>query len=177
MHSIDEAILLSLARFRSPLLNKIMIDLTSLGSTTIAVLVALTAFGLLWSMRNRRAAARILTVTVGAEVWIEIAKRMFGRPRPSVVPYLVEFTGWSFPSGHTLMATATYLTLAAVVCRYTSRETSRLVVWTTCWTIVGLVALSRVYLGVHYPSDVAGGVLFGLLWFYLAGFMYRKLPT
>ena len=175
MHWLDETILLGLARLRNPVLNRAVIDVSALGSTTVAILVALVAFGILWMSRNRIGAARIVTATGGAVIWIEVTKRVFGRPRPTVVPYLVEFTGLSFPSGHALMATATYVTLAALTCSYLLQRSRRIGIWITGWTIVGLVAISRVYLGVHYPTDVVGGVLLGSLWFYLTSFAYRRL--
>ena len=178
MHGVDEAILRNIADMRTAVLNKFMLDVSSLGSTTVAIIVMGSAFVVLWMARNHLAAVRILTATGGAIVWTEIAKRLFGRPRPAIVPYLTDFTGFSFPSGHTLTATATYATLAAIACCYLAERSRRSAVWLICWIVVTAVAVSRVYLGVHYPTDVAGGVLFGIVWFYLVAFAFRRsAPT
>jgi undecaprenyl-diphosphatase len=172
---MDEAVLLGLAKLRSPWLNRSMADITSLGSMTIVFLISIAAFTLLWIVQDRRGAARIAVAAAGSEIWIEVLKLIFGRPRPTLVPYLTQFTGWSFPSGHALMTTATYATLAAVMCAHLRDQRGRMVIWLMCGTIVGLVSISRMYLGVHYPSDVAGGIVLGLLWFYLTPFLTRAL--
>ena len=116
----------------------------------------------------------MVIAAAGAEMWLEILKRIFGRPRPTLVPYLVEFTGLSFPSGHALAATATYLTLAVVTSGHMQGYRSRVAVRFICCAVVTMVSISRIYLGIHYPSDVVGGVLFGILWFYVTGIMLRR---
>src|SRR5262249_24723512 len=150
-----------------PWLNRAMSDISSLGSSTVIAIISITAFSLLWIARDHRAAARVVIAAAGAEIWLEVLKRIFGRPRPTLVPYLVDFSGLSFPSGHALVATATYLTLAAVLCAHMQERRGRLVIRSICAASVTLVAISRMYLGVHYPSDVAAGVLLGMLWFYV----------
>jgi membrane-associated phospholipid phosphatase len=168
MDQLNNAILVGMAEWRSLWLNRALIDITSLGSMTIAFLISAAAFAVLWTIpRNRGGAATIVTATVGAEIWVEILKRIFREARPTTVAYLVEFTGFSFPSGHAMVATATYGALAAVTCGYIHRPSGRIAVQSIRWTLVALVAISRVYLGVHYPTDVAGGVLFGMAWLYL----------
>jgi undecaprenyl-diphosphatase len=174
MHSADEAILLALAKLRSPLLNRAMSDVSSLGSPTVIILISVAAFSLLWIVRDHRGAARVVIAAAGAEMWLEILKRIFGRPRPTLVPYLVEFTGLSFPSGHAFAATATYLTLAVVTSRHMQGYRSRVAIRFICCAVVTMVSISRIYLGIHYPSDVVGGVLFGILWFYVTGIMLRR---
>jgi undecaprenyl-diphosphatase len=173
MERIDEAILVGLADWRSPLLTRVMMDVGSFGSPTVTFLIAAFAFAILWGTRNQAGALRIVAATGGAEIWIEILKRIIGRPRPELVPYLVQFTGLSFPSGHAMAATATYATIAAVVSLYLRDRKERIAIWSICTLVIVTVSISRVYLGVHYPTDVAGGVLFGLGWFYFLGFAQR----
>jgi undecaprenyl-diphosphatase len=170
---MDDAVLLGLAKLRSPWLNRFMVDITSLGSMTIVFLISIAAFALLWIVQDRRGAVRIAVAAGGSEISIEVLKRIFGRPRPAVVPYLAQFTGWSFPSGHALMATAMYATLAVVICAHMRDRRGRMVIRLMCVAIVILVSISRMYLGVHYPSDVAAGILLGLLWFYLTPSLTR----
>jgi undecaprenyl-diphosphatase len=174
MKRFDEAILLSVAEWRSPLLNRVMMDVSSLGSPTILILITVTAFTLFWINDNRWAAAKVVAASAGAEVWIEIIKRVVGRPRPSIVPYLVDFTGFSFPGGHALAATATYGTLAAIACSDMQQRGARIAIRSICWVVIGMVAASRVYLGVHYPTDVVGGVVIGLAWVYLLDYAFER---
>ena len=174
MDRLDKAILLALADWRTPWLNKAAADVSSLGSTTVIALFSVTAFTLLWIIgRDRRGAAQIATAAAGAEIWVEVLKRVLEYPRPAVVPHLVEFTGFSYPSGHALVATATYGTLAAIACGYVQQRSGRIAIRLICWTAVGLVAVSRIYLGVHYPSDVLGGVLFGIAWLLVTAYLWR----
>jgi undecaprenyl-diphosphatase len=173
MDRIDEAILLSLAEWRRPWLNRAMMDLSSLGSPSIVILISVTAFCVLYLTRNRWGATKIVAAAGGAEIWLEILKRIIERPRPAVVPYLVEFSSFSFPSGHALSATATYAAIAAVACMYVQERRARIAIWWICSLVIAMVAVSRVYLGVHYPTDVAGGVLMGLAWFYVIGYVWR----
>jgi undecaprenyl-diphosphatase len=175
MHRLDEAVLLSLAEWRRPWLNRAMMDLSSLGSVTIIILISVAVFSVLWITRNRWGATKVAAAAGGAEIWLEIIKRIIERPRPTVVSHLVEVSGFSFPSGHALAVTATYATIAALACAYVRDRRARTAIWLICTVVIAMVALSRIYLGVHYPSDVAGGAAMGLAWFYLIGYAWRRL--
>jgi undecaprenyl-diphosphatase len=171
---LDETILLTLADCRTPLLNRIATDITSLGSFTVISMVSAAAFTLFWVIAHDRAgAARIVTAAAGAEVLVEVIKRLLQHPRPAIVPHLVEFTGFSYPSGHALVATAAYGALAMVICGYLQQRRARIAVHAICSVVIGLVAISRVYLGVHYPTDVLGGVLLGVAWVHFTSYLWR----
>jgi undecaprenyl-diphosphatase len=173
MHRLDEAILLALAQWRRPWLNRMMMDVSALGSPTIIALITVAAFTVLWIRRDRGSATRIAAAAGGAEIWLEIIKRVIQRPRPMIVSWLTEFSGFSFPSGHTLVATATYCTLASIARTYARTRAERIAIRSICCSIVAMVAISRVYLGVHYPSDIAGGILLGIGWFYFIRYLWR----
>src|SRR5262245_1886375 len=165
MDQINNAILLGMAQWRVPWLNRAMMDITSLGSMTVATLFTVAAMILFWTIhRDRIAAATMMTATFGGEAAVEILKRVFREPRPTSVEHLVEFTGFSFPSGHCLVAAAAYGTLATLVASYVRDRRARVAIGAICWTIVALIAVSRVYLGVHYPTDVVAGVILGIAW-------------
>jgi undecaprenyl-diphosphatase len=104
------------------------------------------------------------TATLGGEIILEVIKLVIARPRPSGILPLIDAYGYSFPSGHSLVAAATYTTAAILICRELSRRTHRVLVAAAASLTIALVAASRVYLGVHYASDAIGGILLGTAW-------------
>ena len=100
----------------------------------------------------------------GSAMWVQLLKNVIQRARPDEFPPLVNASGFSYPSGHALTAAAGYLTLAIVCRRSIQNPAWRIAVVVTAVVLVVLVGLSRIYLGVHYPSDVVSGVLFGGAW-------------
>jgi len=174
MDQINNAILLGMAQWRAAWLNRAMMDITSLGSMTVATIVTAAAVILFLTMRRDRiAAATLMTATFGGEAVVEILKRVFREPRPTAVEHLVEFNGFSFPSGHSLVSAAAYGTLATLVASYLRDRRVRTAIGAICWSIVALIAISRVYLGVHYPGDVIAGVILGIVWRHLSLLIWR----
>jgi undecaprenyl-diphosphatase len=164
MVALDELIIRALADFRSPLLNRVMMDITSLGSATVvSILTAIAAVLLIYISHNPRGAIQLAMAASGAELSVEVIKRILRRPRPEVIERLVDVAGFSYPSGHTAAVTAFFLTLAVIIGRSLGRR-GRIAVHITFGVVIGLVALSRVYLGVHYPSDVVSGASVGAVW-------------
>ena len=171
----DDAILLALADWRTPWLNQAVAGISFFGSPIGIILISVTAFMALWWLANDRVgAAKIATAALGAALWVEAIKRLFERPRPTIGPHLAQFTGFSYPSGHALAATATFGMLALIAHCYVRQRHGRIAIHFVCWALAGLVAISRVYLGVHYPSDVIGGVLLGSAWVYLTAYFWSN---
>jgi undecaprenyl-diphosphatase len=163
MYALDELIIRALAELRSPLLNRIMVDVTSMGSATVvSILTAIAAVLLIYISHNPRGAIQVAVATAGAELSVELIKRMLGRARPEIIERLVEVTGFSYPSGHAAASTGLYLTLAVIVGRSLGKG-GRIAVHIAFGSVILLVATSRVYLGVHYPSDVLSGILVGAI--------------
>ena len=145
-------------------LKTAMIDMTALGSETILTLVTIMAIGFLLLRKRNRQALLVAVAVGGGAILSGILKASFSRARPDVVPHLVYADSGSFPSGHAMNSAIIYLTIAVLIAR--SYEDMR-----TRYFIVGLATLAtltvgftRLYLGVHYPSDVAAGWLVGGAW-------------
>jgi undecaprenyl-diphosphatase len=164
MQGLDELLLRAVAELRSPLLTRIATDVTSLGSTTLILLqAAIAAVLLIVVAGNRRGALQMGIAVAGAELWVQILKRLLHRARPIIVPALVEATGFSDPSGHTASSTALYITIALLAGSHLDRR-GRRAVWVIAAALIFLVGLSRIYLGVHYPSDVVFGLILAGAW-------------
>ena len=162
--AFDERILAFFAGLRGPVLNSVAVDFTALGSAPNVILFSLIALLVFGLERDRLGSAQLVTAAGGSAFCSEIAKRAIERERPPLEGRVVEAFGWSFPSGHTLHAAAMYLTIAVLVCRGVPTWRGRALLVAAALFVIGVVGFSRVYLGVHYPSDVASGLLLGTAW-------------
>lgn len=141
-----------------------MIDLTALGGPTIIGLIVLAVVGFLLLQARYWTALFILLTALSGEAVNAAMKALFFRPRPDVVPHLREAFSTSFPSGHAMQSAIIYLTLGAMMMRVVEKRISKIYCLTAAMGLTFLVGLSRVYLGVHYPTDVLAGWIIGLLW-------------
>jgi undecaprenyl-diphosphatase len=139
-------------------------DITSLGSGTNLTLASGIAVGFL-CLRRRFRAAGFLIVSLGSGLMLSyLLKNFFVRERPTVVPRLTHFDPGSFPSGHSMGAALVYLTLGGIMSRQSRRLLSKAYYLSVALGLSTLVGISRVYLGVHFPSDVLAGWAVGSLW-------------
>ena len=156
---LDQAVVMSVADHRTDLLNTLAVNLTALGSapvvTLIAVCVTLYAFA-----AGRQRIVLALLWTPLSFLLDDVLKLLFQHPRPTQAIIAIP-DSYSFPSGHAVAASALYITLALIAAQSERRERPRRIVVGTGVSIAVLVAWSRVYLGVHYFSDVIGGLLLG----------------
>lgn len=178
----DEHLLRSLRRPDDPAepvgprwLKVAMLDLTALGGYTVLGLLTSGVVGYLLLRRQAAAAVLIAISAVGGMLATDALKGAYDRPRPAVVPHLAEVTNASFPSGHSAMAAVVYLTLGVLLARSVARPVLRAYVIGWAMTLTALVGVSRVFLGVHYPTDVLGGWALGLSWAVLCGLAARAL--
>ncbi len=173
--AMDKAFLLSVARCRTPRLTIAAIDISALGSVTLVVLFSALALLLLLVLRDRMGALQLFASSAGAGILTVITKDIMERIRPVEVQQLVVAFGFSYPSGHSVSASALYLTIAIIVSRYLRRPALNFVLFASASAILILVAASRVYLGVHYATDVISGILLGAAWaLLLAGLFARR---
>ncbi|HEX4608921.1 MAG TPA: phosphatase PAP2 family protein [Urbifossiella sp.] len=139
-------------------------DLTALGGYTVLTLLVGAVLGYLVLGRHYPAALLVLVATAGGGALSMALKGVFARPRPALVPHLSFAATSSFPSGHSMLAAVTYLTLGALLARLVRPWWAKLYFPAVAAVLAGLVGASRVYLGVHYPTDVVAGWAAGLAW-------------
>jgi len=139
-------------------------DFTSLGSPSVLALVIIAVVGYLWLERERRTALFVLLAVAGGAALEMLLKVGFARPRPELVSHLVDVNSFSFPSGHATMATITYLTLGVLLASAQEHRRMKLYLLAVATFLTLLVGISRIYLGVHYPTDVLAGWCIGAAW-------------
>ena len=120
--------------------------------------------------------AQLFIAQAGSGIISQTSKQFYMRPRPSMVEKLVEVSNYSYPSGHSLATATFYVTIGLILCGYYQSHRQRVVMFMLGFLMMSLVGLSRIYLGVHYPSDVIGGFALGAAWaLLLPAFMsYRR---
>lgn len=170
-HQFDTALLLMMrnpADLSDPVgphwLEELGRDYTALGGIGILVLLMLAALCYLLLVKRRRAALLVLA-TVGSGLLLStLLKLGFDRPRPDLVPHASYVYSASFPSGHSMMSAVTYLTLGALLARIHARQVVKVYFLTLAVLLTVAVGISRVYLGVHWPTDVLAGWTAGAVW-------------
>jgi undecaprenyl-diphosphatase len=139
-------------------------DITALGSAAVLGLAVAAVAGFLLLQGSWRSALFVVIASSGGWLLNSVLKEVFGRARPEVVPHLREVMTLSFPSGHAMTSAAVYLTLGALLMRIAKRPLTKFYCMSAAMLVTALVGASRVYLGVHYPTDVLAGWLLGLSW-------------
>jgi undecaprenyl-diphosphatase len=141
-----------------------MRDITALGGASGLALLTLLVIGLLLCMRKFATAGFVAASIAGGALLSGVLKSLFQRPRPDVVPYLVDFSQTSFPSGHAMNSAIVFLTLGALLTRTQEDRAVRIYLIAASILLTLLVGFSRIYLGVHWPSDVLAGWIVGAGW-------------
>jgi len=139
-------------------------DFTAMGGVGVLTLLTFAVCGFLILDGKRRAAVLVLIAILGALLLSSLLKHGFQRPRPDLVPHDSYVYTSSFPSGHSMMSAATYLTLAALLARVQSQRRLKVFLIGIAVALTLIVGISRVYLGVHWPSDVLAGWTAGGAW-------------
>jgi undecaprenyl-diphosphatase len=158
--------------------NAQVVDLSALGSGTVLTIFSLFTLLVFFLMGDRRGALALFVGSLGAIFWTIALKKIVARPRPAA-DHLVEVGGHSYPSGHSLGAAAVYFLVAFLVIRHFRSHAARAAILISTTFLVGLIGLSRLYLGVHYLSDIASGICFGTGWACLVAsifFVFRQPP-
>lgn len=139
-------------------------EITALGSTTVLALLTTIVCLYLMIQRLARLAMFVLICVGGGTLLSTLLKLAFGRERPDVVPHLTHFGQASFPSGHAMLSTVAFLTLGVLLAEIEKRKRVKAYIMAVAVCLAALVGATRVYLGVHYPTDVAAGWTAGVAW-------------
>lgn len=169
--AFDKALLLALRNPADPdlpagpwWLARVARDITSMGSTTILTLTTVAALGFLVLLR-KRAAALLVLVSVGGGMTLSSGlKALIGRARPDLVPHGDMVITASFPSGHAMLSAVVYLTLGALLAQFVAGRRVKAYLLVCAMLLTLLVGVSRVYLAVHWPTDVLAGWCVGAAW-------------
>lgn len=178
----DEAILLGLRQagdIRRPIgpqwLEAAMIDVTSLGGVPVLTMIAVIAVLYLFVSRQFASAALLAVSIAGGGLLTAVLKFGFARPRPDLVDHLVTVHSMSFPSGHAMSSAVVYLTIGALLANAERRRDVRGYIFVVAGFLTLVVGMSRVFLGVHYPTDVLAGWTLGSAWALLCWLAARWL--
>ena len=169
-HRLDRAVLMSFRTAGNPQdligpdwFEEMIRDVTALGSYAFVIIIVTAATGYLLMIRKLGLALLLVAAEAGGMLFSTLLKQLFDRPRPDLEHAARVFTA-SFPSGHATLSAVTFLTLGALLTRTTADRKSKLYFMGTAIVLTILVGLSRLYLGVHYPSDILAGWCIGSAW-------------
>ena len=165
--AFDDIVMRMVSERQSPAVQQAMIEITFLGTGVVVMMIVAVSAMFLWITRHRYSATLLLFATLGGLILNNLLKAGFDRPRPQVFQWGTHVLTSSFPSGHAMSATVVYSTIAFLAARLEAQRLMRWVVIAIATVLIILICSSRVYLGVHYPSDILAGVLVGFGW---AGF-------
>ncbi len=183
-HALDERILLAFRvpdRLDDPIgppwVEEAVRDFTSLGSVSVLVFMVLAVLFYLLLARKAGTALFVLFAVLGGQALSSLLKLTVDRPRPDLVPHIAETFTLSFPSGHAMLSAVTYLTLGSLLARVLPGRWLKAYAMTVAVTLTVLIGVSRLYLGVHWPSDVLAGWCAGAAWAALCWLLARLVSS
>lgn len=160
--SFDESILLSIHSVANPNLDRVMLTITELGNPPIVLTVFATSIIVLWRRRYYQELIMLAIASFGAFIFNTELKLLFIKVRPQLWTQLIQETSFSFPSGHALGSIVLYGFIAYLLAKhYPQLSTS---IYTLATILIAAIGLSRLYLGVHWPTDIIAGYGVGFLW-------------
>ncbi len=158
-------------------LKTAMIDFTALGGVAVLTLITALAVGYLVASRKVATAGFVALSVAGGAILSAGIKAVLARPRPELVPHLVDVTSASFPSGHAMNSSIVYLTLAVLLARAERKREIQVYLIAIAIALALLIGFTRVYLGVHWPTDVLAGWSVGAIWAALCSLIAKQLQS
>ena len=172
--AFDDAVIRWMGAHHTGALDAIALEVTALGTGTVVMMIVAIA-ALFLALNSHKYSAMLLLASTGGGILLNgLLKIGFNRPRPQIFLPEVHTVSSSFPSGHAMSAAIVYSTVAYLAARLHERRWARWLVMTAAFLVIAAICVSRLYLGVHYPSDVIAGLAIGLAW---AGFCMATLEA
>ncbi len=163
--AFDHSVMVWMGSHGTPTLTILAQEVTALGSGIVVWMVVLVSSAFLWTSKHRYSVALLWVAMIGSGIISSALKAFYDRPRPDVFPWRVPYAGEaSFPSGHSMTAMVGYATLAYLIARLETSKALRRLTFGVAAVVIAAIGLSRMYVGVHWPSDVLGGFAMGLAW-------------
>lgn len=161
-YALDERILLAIRRLHTPLLDQAMLGITFIGDPAVLIVACIGIAIWLLRLRQRSEATTLAIAAIGALGLNLLLKQLFSRARPMLWERIVDVGQYSFPSGHAMVSLVIYGFIGYLL----ATRFRRYRVWIVSLTVLLIIAIgfSRMYLGVHWPTDVAAGYAAGLVW-------------
>ena len=169
--AFDESVMRWMGAHRVAWIERSLLEITALGTGLVVMMIVVISALFLIATQHRFSAFLLLVASGGGIILNAILKSNFDRPRPQLFEWLTVPSSSSFPSGHAMSSAIVYFTVAYLIARLEKRRWMRALTIVSSLLLVLLISVSRLYLGVHYPSDVLAGMIIGLAWagFCLAG--------
>ena len=161
--SLDNLVLSFMIGIRSDNLTKIMINITNIGSAYALIVISIL---LLCLIKNKKISLKIIINLIIVFIISQLLKLFFHRPRPDTI-FLVNISDYSYPSGHTMISVAYFGYLLFLLYKYTNSKLIKIILTITTITLLTVISISRIYLGVHYLSDIIGGLSLGIIYLIL----------
>lgn len=172
--AFDDRVMTWMGQHRINWLERTLVEVTALGTGVVVLSIVGVSAMFLWLTRHKYSAALLLFSTSGGIVLNNILKLLFMRERPRAFEWAAHASSSSFPSGHAMSAAIVYATIGYLAARLQRRRWARWLTLVFAMVLILLIGASRVYLGVHYPTDVLAGLVLGLAW---AGFCMATLEA
>jgi undecaprenyl-diphosphatase len=160
----DESVLQWFAQRRTPFLDEAALEVTTLGNGIVLIMIVLIASVFLWQTQHKWSASLLIFATLTGKLLNTMLKLSYDRTRPSIVDSLTDVHSASFPSGHAMSAMVVYGSVAYLVGRLEPGRHLKRTTWLVAALVILAIGISRMYLGVHYPSDVVAGFIAGAGW-------------
>lgn len=160
----DDAVMHWIANHQNPVVQSAMLEITALGTGTVVAMIVFIAGLFLWLNQHKHSAILLIVATLGGMLLDNLLKIGFDRPRPQIFKWGTYAVSSSFPSGHAMSSVIVYGTVAYLAARLQKNVASRVATMVFAALIIVLICSSRLYLGVHFPSDVLAGLIIGLAW-------------
>lgn len=161
---LDQQVINWAYSLRSPALNEIFKFITTLANIQVIIVIIVIVLVLLTKFNQRKFVVSFLITSVFSIGFTTLAKMIFARERPAITNALISESSFSFPSGHALLSASIYGFLIVILIKSIRNNSARILIYIFGFALIGLIGFSRIYLGVHWPTDILASYAIGIVW-------------